>query len=283
MTSDAIREMRALLAARTVPAPETAPPLARALQSMFPLSPRRRPGSASRAPAERAELNRPDTPGATVGGLAPDRPQDSLASDAGPSASGGELTVDAAEGLTSSPGPLPPEAVLAAFGPRLSTFGRRHGTPGAPPARPLEAEPAAPAAAISENVDDRRLAASASEIPYFDDDLRDDPAPPRLSRFGLKRLAADEEPPATATPPAPTSPPQELQRAFLLADLAAKLASHRFDLDQRLASAPAEGARRAAVLAELAATLAQEGVRLKGKVDELGCGSGPAAGGSGGS
>ncbi len=138
--------------------------------------------------------------------------------------------------------PIPAEILLGEFCPRRPAFGQRaEGAldPRAPPASPPQRLMLMDLSgdAIGELIAQGGLEASAparrpfeplhAETPFFPEDLADDPAP----RARLRPRAKPE--PA----PAPPEPAPEMAATFLLATLAARLASEQAALGERLAKA----------------------------------------------
>jgi hypothetical protein len=158
--------------------------------------------------------------------------------------------------LTAPSEPAPAEILLGDFCPRRPAFGQRT-EPAHEPARDAVFAPA-PFMAPDREVDlgillqdggteirvppRRRMEPLHTETPFFPEDLADDPQTHRPAAAPTaaspKRPRVKPKAPATAiaAPPAP-GPPPELAGVFLLATLAARLASEEQSLRQSLGGA----------------------------------------------
>jgi hypothetical protein len=197
-----IRQMRDLLAAQPAPSEPRAPDFHRKLTRFL-----------ARKPAPRATVP-----------LALSIDPEPAAARA-PIAEDGDFSLPAPDPAASEP--VPPELLLVGLAPRRPAFGQRVERV-LELAEPAPAEPrrlilcAAGGETVGEIILHQGGTALHAEAPFFPEDLADETFPrPRLK---------SETPPVQKQPPAP-----ELAETFLLANLAARLASEEAALNHRLA------------------------------------------------
>ncbi len=235
-----------MLAVQTAPAERRPPRLSRALSRL--MAPRERPAYAP------VLLQGDDLAGA---GSTPEAAETAL--DLGPADLAEETVAQAPEPPALEP--IPPQILLGGLAPRRSAFGQRSDPvlelmePVAPAPRRLMlmASDGAPVGEIIIHANDapvipprRPLMTLETETPYFPEDLADEPrapvapAPAPRRSPGMPEAARPRRALKAGGPARPDAPAgSELAATFLLADLAARLASEEAALQDRLRRAAA--------------------------------------------